>query len=272
MNICAEGQGFGQNLNDSYATAGLTGHTGQDWSCGFGTPIYSPYDGLVYKVITKQGAIAAGAADGGFTGVFMIVDTGVELFEFLVGHCDPTVTVSTQVKKGDQLGTEANHGVVYSGNTLITLAMQAAGDQRGHHRHYQVRPVQAQPETNGKCLTTFPADSAVGAAYIDPQGNYYNFFNANNGFNGCVDPTKPVMVRDLTLGSSGYDVYVLQRFLAQQGVFHVAPTAYFGVVTQQALAIYQKDHNIEPTLGYFGPITRAHVVATLLPIPSYSAE
>src|ERR1700680_3850971 len=112
MNQCTEGQGFGLNYNDSYAASGLKGHTGQDWSCGYGTPIHAPFDGLVYKVLTKEHPSSDGS---GFTGVFMIVDDGIELFEFLIGHCDPTVAAGTQVKKGDVIGTEANHGTVFSG-------------------------------------------------------------------------------------------------------------------------------------------------------------
>lgn len=266
MNTCTEGQGFGQNLNSSYASAGLKGHTGEDWSCGFGTPIHSPYDGVVYKVLTKEHPSADGT---GFTGVFMIVDNGIEMFEFLVGHCDPTVSEGSSVKRGDVIGTEANHGEVFAGNIQITLAMQAAGDQRGHHRHYQKRPVQRARTLTQPCLSS---NSDESGSYRDPLGNYYPIFAWNNGFNGCVDPSKLTFQRDLTLGSSGYDVFVLQRFLASQGLFTVEPTSYFGLVTQAALSAYQKQQGIEPTLGYFGPLTRAHLNPLTLPLPAFVAE
>jgi hypothetical protein len=265
MNQCVEGQGFGANFNPSYGLANLEGHTGQDWACGFGTPIHSPYDGLVYKVLTKDNPSNDGT---GFTGVFMIVDDGIELFEFLVGHCDPTVAAGTRVKKGDIIGTEANHGLVYSGNIQITLAMQHAGDTRGHHRHYQKRPVSRSKTIAQPALSAY---NDVGGTYTDAEGFYYPIFNYNNGFHGCVDPSAPTFGRDLTFGCQGYDVYVLQRFLVKQGFFHTAPTGYFGEITGHALADYQATRFIKPTLGYFGPITREIVAAAILPAPDLTS-
>jgi hypothetical protein len=268
MNVCAEGQPFGVNYNPSYEEGGLRGHTGQDWSCGFGTPIYSPFDGYVYKVLTKQNPSTDGT---GFTGVFMIVDDGVECFEWMIGHCDPTVTAGTQVNKGDVIGTEANHGTVYAGNTQITLAMQRAGDQRGHHRHYQKRPVMKVLRTspNYRYLTTYPADSISGGFYRDQVGYYYQDFNYENGFDGCVSPTKPVLQRDLWYGSQGYDVYVLQRYLAKLGFFGADPTAYFGTITGAAVKAFQRSKGITPLLGYVGVKTKAVIN---IPTPDLSGE
>src|SRR5215211_1427280 len=104
--ICAEGQGFAENSNGSYIAAGLKGHTGVDVGCGFGTAITAPCDGYAYKVLTKNNPANDGS---GFTGVFMLVDDGVECFEWLVGHCDPRVSVGAYIKAGDVIGTEANH-------------------------------------------------------------------------------------------------------------------------------------------------------------------
>jgi len=260
-NTCEEGQPFGANYNGSYAAAHLAGHTGQDWTCGFGTPIRSPYEGTIYKVLTKERPAADGS---GFTGVFMIVDNGIELFEWLEGHCDPSVAPSQRVLKGDVIGTEANHGEVFVGNKQITLAMQAAGDKRGSHRHYQKRPVYRSRTLTRPCLSS---NTDENGSYLDPQGFYYPIFDYFNGYNGCVDPALPTFRRDLTLGASGYDVFVLQRFLASQGLFHVEPTAFFGPVTQQGLSAWQKAHGIEPTLGYFGPKSRAAIAGYMLPAP-----
>src|SRR5581483_404144 len=140
---CVQGQGFGQNLNPSYKQTGIAGHPGIDESCGFGTPGHAIYDGPAYKVVTP-----ANAGPEGFTGVFQLVDDGLECFEWLTGHCDPLVQPGTPVHKGDLFFTEANHGKVYSGNIEITLAMQKAGNKAGAHRHYQKRPVMPVPSTD----------------------------------------------------------------------------------------------------------------------------
>jgi hypothetical protein len=264
---CSEGQPFAANFNPSYKADQLAGHTGQDWACGFGAPIHSRYDGIVYKVLTKQNPSNDGS---GFTGVFMIVDNGIECFEWLVGHCDPTVTVGTHVKAGDIIGTEANHGLVYSGNIQITLAMQGAGDQRGHHRHYQKRPVMKVQHTDtAHVYLDSRSDNPPGEIYRDTDGNYYQIFDYPNGFHGCIDPTQPVFHRDLYVGLSGYDVFVLQRFLAS---FTSSPTGFFGSITEQAVAQYQAKTKIEPAVGYFGPITRAHILASMPALPVLSIE
>lgn len=259
MTQCIEGQGFGQNYNPSYKAGGLIGHTGIDESCGWQSPIHSFYDGYCYKVRTVHNP-----SSDGFTEVAMIVDDGLECFEWVVGHCDPLISEGTQVKKGDCIGSEANHGTIYSGNILITLAMQAAGDQRGHHRHYQKRPVM-------KVAKTMPGfqylTASDGSIFYD--GNYYQVFNYNNGFNGCIDPVAPVFNRTLVMGQSGYDVFVLQRLLARKGFLTVAPTGFFGIKTATALAGYQSTNSLAP-VSIFGPKTRAIALRELSQPPVIS--
>lgn len=74
--------------------------------------------------------------------------------------------------------------------------------------------------------------------------------------------------RDLTVGSEGADVTALQNFLiaqnkgaAARALGNVGATGYFGTYTRNAVAEYQASRGITPTLGYFGPITRADVNA-----------
>jgi peptidoglycan hydrolase-like protein with peptidoglycan-binding domain len=66
---------------------------------------------------------------------------------------------------------------------------------------------------------------------------------------------------------TGSDVKQLQIFLNSQG-FTVAKkgagslgyeTTYFGLLTQKALAKFQKANGITPAVGYFGPITRSFI-------------
>ena len=80
--------------------------------------------------------------------------------------------------------------------------------------------------------------------------------------------------RNLTVGSTGEDVRALQQFLNARG-FAVATvgagspgneTTRFGPRTQAALARFQVANNISPARGFFGPITRARVIALITPV------
>jgi hypothetical protein len=82
-------------------------------------------------------------------------------------------------------------------------------------------------------------------------------------------PAAASPARDLELGAAGEDVRALQKFLNAHG-FALATsgagspgqeTGYFGALTKQALIRYQRAQGIAPAVGYFGPITRAHLKA-----------
>lgn len=71
--------------------------------------------------------------------------------------------------------------------------------------------------------------------------------------------------RDLERGMRVEDVRALQRFLNAKG-FTVASsgggssgqeTIFFGPATQNALIHFQKAHGLKPSVGYYGPLTRA---------------
>ncbi len=69
---------------------------------------------------------------------------------------------------------------------------------------------------------------------------------------------------DLTIGSTGSDVTRLQTWLMGKGFsIPAGATGYFGVQTRAAVAAYQAANGITPAVGYFGPITRARVNATV---------
>lgn len=73
--------------------------------------------------------------------------------------------------------------------------------------------------------------------------------------------------KDLTLGSVGPDVKALQQFLNSHGAQVAASGAgspgneseYFGSLTKAALAKWQAANGITPSVGYFGPKTRATI-------------
>lgn len=74
--------------------------------------------------------------------------------------------------------------------------------------------------------------------------------------------------RDLTIGSTGADVQALQTWLMSRGYsIPAGPTTYFGTQTRAAVAAYQAANGISPAVGYFGPITRAHVNQAVVVTP-----
>lgn len=252
---CKICQGFGENPA-TYAP--LKGHPAIDAQGGYGSLIHSPVDMFIYKVLT----VARPSNDGsGFTGVFGIIDDGIECYELLIGHCDPSASEGQYVKKGDAIGTEANHGRVYEGGIPITLAMQVAGDKRGSHRHIQKRAIFKSASISQPALSEH---SDLAGTYRDVDGFYYPIFDYENGYHGCIDPTGSVFKRDLTLGAEGYDVYVLQRILLKLGFAKGfgSPTGFFGSLTRAALGRYQAAAQIEPQLGYFGPKSREFIQKT----------
>ena len=73
--------------------------------------------------------------------------------------------------------------------------------------------------------------------------------------------------RNLYLGLSGEDVRNLQRYLNVAGYVIASEgpgspgqeTDFFGSLTRSAVIDFQRDHNISPAVGYFGPVTRGVV-------------
>ncbi|MDP1625134.1 MAG: peptidoglycan-binding domain-containing protein [bacterium] len=81
--------------------------------------------------------------------------------------------------------------------------------------------------------------------------------------------TQPVVftISDLTIGSTGQEVVLLQGFLSELGFLVMpigVPMGYFGELTGEltadALARYQTSVGV-PATGYFGPLTRIAVAA-----------
>jgi N-acetylmuramoyl-L-alanine amidase len=83
----------------------------------------------------------------------------------------------------------------------------------------------------------------------------------NNGFNGWTDWRLPLFNRDLSIGMSGYDVFLLQRAMVREGFAAYNPTGVFGLLTFASVRAYQKAHNISST-GFVGPLTRAKLNST----------
>lgn len=239
---CEIGQMFGGHANPLYPPSG---HPGIDENCGYGSPIASLVEGDVYSMFTPQHP-----ASDGYTAVYTLCKTQLETFEFTVGHVSQIlVQIGDHVKKGDIIAKEGNKGQVYSGGLHITLAMQAAGDRRGSHRHLQKRPVVRKKFAHSPFLQT------ANGPYFDGEGYYYEIPMYHNGFNGCVDWTAPLFNTDLRIGQENYYVLLLQRALVLEGHVSFEPNGIFGPKTFSGVSAFQKAHNL-PTTGLCGPMTR----------------
>lgn len=75
-----------------------------------------------------------------------------------------------------------------------------------------------------------------------------------------IDQATMGHVRDLTYGMTGDDVVRLQTLLIREGYdIPAGATGLFYRQTQSALSMYQADHHISPSVGYFGPMTQAQM-------------
>lgn len=65
--------------------------------------------------------------------------------------------------------------------------------------------------------------------------------------------------QNLTIGSTGQNVVVLQALMSELGYLNIPsgiPFGYYGSMTKDAVARYQSATNISPAVGYYGPVTK----------------
>lgn len=253
-------QPFGVNYNNSYASAGLKGHSGQDFCIGWKAPIKATVTGEVFSILNEHNPNT-----DKYRAVFQLVDDVEYSYEVSYGHIDSALCKEGEmVQVGQPIATEGNYGLCFTNGKQVTPEEKATG--KGSHLHFQVRKLIRVPKRNkGK---TYIRNSE---GYVVRKGMYYEVFDYSNGFNGCISPdqfysptlpespVKPKFERDLMKGDRGVDVSNLQQLLKEKGFFKVTPTGYFGSVTQKALSDFQKANNITPSEGYFGRKTRSFI-------------
>lgn len=218
-------QHFGQNLNAFYKQLKMKGHNGIDARAVDGQPVYASHDGVV--------TFAGEDGDGGL-GVVIRTEEKFDYegkkvyFKSLYWHLKTgsiCVHASQKVKAGDKIAEADN-----------------TGRSTGTHLHFGLKPV-AQGEKSW----------------------LWENVSQDNGYKGAIDPA-PYMdrtlrfARDLRLGVSGEDVRELQKTLMKYGFLRKGDaTTYYGPLTMSAVAKYQKQYSITPSLGFFGEKTRAHL-------------
>lgn len=147
-------QGFGQNFNTYYASNGLAGHTSEDYSAPYDTPIPALCD-LRITYIANQN-------DPNFK--YRAVFGRYENLEISYGHLNKIfVAVGQEVKAGDIIGTMGNTGDVYVNGQAVSIQERQLGSKVGTHLHGpQIRVIK--------------------------NWDTYEVENPFNGYNGCVNP------------------------------------------------------------------------------------
>lgn len=176
---CQITQRFAANANPLYKGDGLKGHTGIDKGCGWKSPVEALWGNeYVYKIFTPENP-----ASDGFTGIFTIVETEDEVFEFLYGHVgDISVEEGQTLAKGQNIASEGAYGRLYQGGKACT-DQESLEWGCGSHRHYQKRLIKLVAST----LTSKNYLQHPDYGMYRLNDNYCEVIDFNNGYNGCVD-------------------------------------------------------------------------------------
>lgn len=254
---------FGVSLDDLYPNfgdprdGGSRSHEGFDMLAPRGTPIVSPSVAVVTRMGTwdSAGKYVETANPGGERFVYMHLDTfGDEL------------DTGDVLQVGDLIGYVGDTGNAYGGPAHLhfeirdgrkaldpfpritkefTLAKKLGHLERILEEHDDAKELAEflvkhfEPEFIQASLRTMDIPPVL--ARMLPK----------------IADITAVTARDLTLGSEGADVSVLQSMLIAEGFLDISsPTGVFGPLTQSALRAYQRAHSITPATGYFGPATR----------------
>lgn len=200
---------FNQNLNPLYKEAGYSGHTGIDWSKGYGTPVSTDNEGYAYKIADP---IKGTVGPTGFGGVYLLCHIDKNKYmEIVLGHLSKIyIEEGDHVPEGYIIGNEGNTGDVYQGGVYYPQGHPNKGT-KGSHVHEQYRPV-----TRVKNLTAGKhyLNRRDGVMYQDENGYYYEIDNTND-VRGCVDPMLykyTDTVADIKQNISNLISYILKRF------------------------------------------------------------
>jgi murein DD-endopeptidase MepM/ murein hydrolase activator NlpD len=195
-------QRFLQNNVSIYKERGLSGHTGVDWTNGFGKPVKADNAGQVYKVFYGKDRASNWQA------VYMLCSYGHNKYmEICYGHLSEIlVKEGDYVKAGQVIGLEGNFGDVFHNGVRITPEQQRAGDTRGSHVHESWRPVRIVSSSTSYCL-----EDSRGRTYKTEEG-LYEIINRDEGTRGMIDPM--LFSEDKVIGLMEKTIVLLKQLLA----------------------------------------------------------
>ncbi len=271
-----------KNLSDSWGDARSNGrtHEGIDILAPRGTPIVSPTNAVVSST-------GFGANGGNYV---YTINAGGERFYF--AHLDsyaPGIASGKVLAPGDVIGYVGNTGNASGGPPHLHFGIYNRGASNPYPRltltftdEEKVRALNkivtgaTDPKAEAKNVIskykTFLKNAqakglAVDLNIVDALGGGVVAVVTTPSSTDTATSKNYTLSRDLKLGSTGEDVRVLQKFLNTHGALVAQTgagsagneTTYFGPATKKALALYQAKKGINPTSGYFGPLTRSMV-------------
>lgn len=231
---------FGVNYNLYKKTFNLEGHNGldiivRDTKKGYGTKILAAHDGTVRRIDSDFPTKTKG------NGIYLRSDrmdnlgSGVYIETIYWHLSDFTVKVGDKVKAGDTIGLMGNTGWVIP----RPIALRPYD---GTHLHFGLKIIDANGVTANGSYGHF--------GYIDPTPYIYK----------KGDKLPMYWFKSLSLGNRSNGVAWLQTILKLEGFAHdYSPTGYYGWKTMRDVRKLQLKYGITPAVGFFGPITRAHV-------------
>jgi len=192
----------------------------------------------------------------------VVTITGEEIINLYVGDTY-TEQGATATDNYDKTVTVAISGEVSTSTIGTYLVAYDATDEAGNNAEQKTRTVNisARPISGGGgavplyYITHF-AGLAGGA--VEPTGTAGTSTATTTGL--VLGESTFVFTINLRVGSRGVDVVELQKRLRAEGFFtYPTDTGYFGPVTKAAVIAYQKAHGIVPASGFVGPLTRAEL-------------
>ena len=166
------------NTNNCADPANNTKHTGIDYAAALGTPVYSPVDGVVTRVMP-------GTCSGGTCtlSTLAIYDSRAGVTHVFLHMESILVSLSSEVVSGQQVGTVGKRGA------------------SGYHLHYEVR---SGSQTAGALCVT----STVNPFQNTPFVWDFNVSNNLEGWTGTNLTTLQATSQVLLINPAGLDPYV----------------------------------------------------------------
>lgn len=184
-----------------------------------------------------------------------------EMCELLVSEVDASEgeveVLADAIATGSDLGITLNGAEV--GGTY-SFSFVCVDDAENESNELVVGPftIEAEPSSGRR-----PSSRASNLRLI---GKFAEAAAHEAQYSGNNSQSVSSTVRDLYLDDEGEDVRALQTLLiavdtgpAARELARVGATGYFAGYTERALAEYQKQYGIVPSIGYFGSITRAEM-------------
>jgi hypothetical protein len=226
---------------------------------------------------------ATASDDAGVAGVQFKLDTNTNIGSEDTSSPYATTWDSTNVADGTHtLVAVARDGAGnFATSSTITITVANAAPSSGSSGVVIAPQATTTPAT---ATSTPPANTpSLTSAQISAILSLLASFNADQSVidkvSASLRGTAPMstaasssaraFTRNLQLHDSGADVHALQEYL-NGAAFTLAASGpgspgnesdYFGLATYQALVLFQAARGISPASGYFGPLTRAYVVA-----------